>query len=163
MILKAAGRRWTGSSLCALSFPGAEAGAAAAPGACSAFSLPCSQLKCWAALWLPVQPSSETWVTAPVPLLPGTCPGRPSGPGGFGVESLRAPGADHAAVRRDTPTAKLCAGLSLLGLTQTAPKVNRFVKCSRSLTLSLWVRSPRPECAALCLRRGSKSPELPVT
>lgn len=51
MILKAAQQRWAGSSLCALSFPGAEAGAAAALGGCFAFSsLPCSKLrKCWAA------------------------------------------------------------------------------------------------------------------
>lgn len=71
------------------------------------------------------------------------------------MEGLSAPGADHAAVWRDTPTAKVRARLSLLGLTQTAPRVNRFVKCSRSLTLSLWVRSPWPERAASCLwRRG---------
>lgn len=31
-------------------------------------------------LQLPAQPSSETWVTAQVPLLPGTCSGHPSGP-----------------------------------------------------------------------------------
>jgi len=89
--------------------------------------------------------------------------------GGFGVERLGAAGADHAAVRGDAPTAKGPAGLLLLGLTQTAPRVNRFVNCSCSPTLSLWVRSPWPERAALCLRRGlvlccpaAKSPELPV-
>lgn len=90
--------------------------------------------------------ASPTW--KPGSLLESFLPGPALALGGFGVERPSAAGADHAAVQRDTPAAKVGAGL-----TQSAPRVNGFVKCSRSLTLSLWVRSPWPERAALCLRR----------
>lgn len=60
-----------------------------------------------------------------------------------------------AGLQGQAPTAELRAGLWRLGLTQTTPRVSRFEKCSPSLPLCLWVRFPGPDCAALCLSRGS--------
>lgn len=65
-----------------------------------------------------------------------------------------------AGLQGQAPTAELSAGLWRLGLTQSTPRVSRFEKCrfekcSPSLPLCLWVRFPGPDCAALCLSRGS--------
>lgn len=68
---------------------------------------------------------------------------------------MTSPGADPAELQGDAPTAEVRAGLWRPGLTQTTPRVSRFEKCSPSLPLSLWARSPGPDGAALCLSRGS--------